>query len=631
MKKINILRTAILLAFPTVGFAQFSDITPSNIGLPTGVDRVMDVPANPNYNRLGHLQSGTYGDPNSQWSAIGVPNLNFPPANNNYYGFFSNWQSDRAFFGLRKDGIFNNSNAMIAFGDNHDNDPVPNRLIFQFDSWVPGFSKEIGTMLANGNFGLGTSTPTAVLHSVGTARLESLPTSTSNTDFITADANGNLALRSAASLLTAGWNLTGNASLATDFLGTTIPVDLTFKTDAKSRMTVDAAGKVGIGITTPNAALHVLTGSEPGMLPPTILLDRNDATNQAGLLSIGISGNSFASGLLGGGSAAFKLTDPYGNSSNSDMGFSTNGAAAQFVIKHNGNIGAGTESPTAKFHSVGTARLESLPTSTSNTDFITADANGNLASRSLTSVLSTAWSLSGNSVGTADFLGTTNINPLNFHVNGVKSMSLDNGGNVSISTGGISSYQKLYIETAKQNDGIQVNQTGTTAATIDLNASGGSGRRWALHSTGSGNSQGAGHLLFWDWTSNQERMRIDNNGSVRIGNVPMLASGYKLYVQEGILTEKIKVALASSAAWADYVFANDYKLKPLTEVELFIKANKHLPNMPSAVELEKDGLDLGQMQAKQMEKIEELTLYLIEMKKEIDVLKQQNHLLKSKN
>ena len=210
-------------------------------------------------------------------------------------------------------------------------------------------------------------------------------------------------------------------------------------------------------------------------------------------------------------------------------------------------------------------------------------------------------------------------------------MSLDNGGNLSISTGGISTYQKLYVETDKQNDGIQVNQTGTTAATMDLNASGGAGRRWALHSTGSGNSQGAGHLLFWDWTSNQERMRIDDNGSVRIGNVPILASGYKLYVEQGILTEKVKVALSSSLAWADYVFAKDYKLQPLAEVESFINTNKHLPNMPSATELAKEGLDLGKMQAKQMEKIEELTLYLIQMQKEIDTLKKQNELLKSKN
>jgi hypothetical protein len=392
-------------------------------------------------------------------------------------------------------------------------------------------------------------------------------------------------------------------------------------------MTIDSGGKLGLGTSAPTAALHLLTGSNAGMLPPVIKLDRNDNTNQAGLLSVGISSNGFST-LLGGGSAYFKLEDPYGNSANSDMGFSTNANAAQLVIKHNGFVGVGTSVPSANFHSIGTARLESLPVSSTNTDIITTDANGNLSTQSAASLFtSTGWNLNGNAATATDFIGTTNINPLNFVVNNIKSMSLDNGGNVSISTGGISTYQKLYVETNKQNDGIQVNQTGTSSATLDLNASGGAGKRWALHSTGSGNAQGAGHLLFWDWTNNVERMRIDASGAVRIGNVTM-PSGYKLYVEEGILTEKVKVAVASSPAWADYVFANDYKLKPLSEVEAYVKENKHLPNIPSASELVKDGLNLGEMQALQMKKIEELTLYLIEMKKEIDTMKKENKTLK---
>jgi hypothetical protein len=117
------------------------------------------------------------------------------------------------------------------------------------------------------------------------------------------------------------------------------------------------------------------------------------------------------------------------------------------------------------------------------------------------------------------------------------------------------------------------------------------------------------------------------SGTVRIGNVTT-PTGYKLFVEQGILTEKVKVAVATSPAWADYVFAADYNLKSLSEVEAFIKENKHLPNVPSADELVKEGLDLGKMQATQMEKIEELTLYMIEMKKEINTLKEENQSLK---
>lgn len=454
----------------------------------------------------------------------------------------------------------------------------------------------------NGFVGVGTELPSANFHSIGTARLQSLPSSTTNTAIVTSDANGNLALTNASTLFPVnnnGWNVVGSATTT--------------------------ALSVGIGTTSPtNAALHLLTGTNPGMLSPNIKLDRNDGTNQAGLLTVGISSNGFTTGQLGGGSAYFKLEDPYGNSQNSDMGFSTNGNAAQFVIKHNGFVGVGTETPSANFHTVGTARMENLPSSSTNTAVITTDSSGNLSVSSVASIFTNSgWNLNGNAATSTDFIGTTNTNPLNFVVNNIKSMSLDNGGNVSISTGGVSTYQKLYVETAKQNDGIMVNQTGNTAATLDLNASGGGGKRWSLHSTGNGNNQGAGHLLFWDWTTNQEQMRIDSNGSIVMGNVATPA-GYKLYVQEGILTEKVKVAIASSAAWADYVFEDDYKLTPLNEVACFIEENNHLPNIPSADELQKDGIDLAQMQSLQMAKIEELTLYLIEMKKEIETLKEAN-------
>lgn len=106
-------------------------------------------------------------------------------------------------------------------------------------------------------------------------------------------------------------------------------------------------------------------------------------------------------------------------------------------------------------------------------------------------------------------------------------------------------------------------------------------------------------------------------GTVRIGNVAV-TGGYKLYVQTGILTEKIKVAVNGSAQWADYVFAKDYQLMPLAKVEQYIKTNQHLPNVPSAAEMVKEGNDLGKTTAKLLEKIEELTLYMIETRKIID-------------
>lgn len=106
------------------------------------------------------------------------------------------------------------------------------------------------------------------------------------------------------------------------------------------------------------------------------------------------------------------------------------------------------------------------------------------------------------------------------------------------------------------------------------------------------------------------------------------SGGYRLLVKGGMITEKIKVAVAGTADWADYVFEPSYKLLSLDKVESFVKENKHLPNVPSAEEMSKNGLDVMQTSAKLMEKIEELTLYMIEMNKEIKALKEENAKLK---
>ncbi|RWX00996.1 hypothetical protein [Flavobacterium cerinum] len=131
--------------------------------------------------------------------------------------------------------------------------------------------------------------------------------------------------------------------------------------------------------------------------------------------------------------------------------------------------------------------------------------------------------------------------------------------------------------------------------------------------------------------NNVELMRINTDGKVRIGNGLndiKTPDGYTLFVEEGILTEKVKVAVKTTANWADYVFAEDYKLMPLTEVEQFTKNNKHLPNVPSAKQMVENGLDVAQMDAKLMEKVEELTLYLIEQNKQIELLKTEIKTLK---
>ncbi len=121
------------------------------------------------------------------------------------------------------------------------------------------------------------------------------------------------------------------------------------------------------------------------------------------------------------------------------------------------------------------------------------------------------------------------------------------------------------------------------------------------------------------------RFQVHSTGRVLIGDVPNIPirGDYSLYVSNGILAERVRVAVKTTQAWADYVFAPDYRLAPLREVDAFIQANGHLPGVPSAEEVVKEGVDAAQMDAKLLEKIEELTLHLIAQEKKINALQAQ--------
>ncbi len=135
------------------------------------------------------------------------------------------------------------------------------------------------------------------------------------------------------------------------------------------------------------------------------------------------------------------------------------------------------------------------------------------------------------------------------------------------------------------------------------------------------------------WTNNTQRVFVHGNGGVVIGDSlsVKMPVGYRLYVPGGILTEKLKVAVLNSADWADYVFEKNYHLKPLEEVSQYVCENKHLPGVPSAQELAQNGgFDVVKMDAKLLEKIEELTLYMIELSKQNALLKEEIEELKNK-
>ncbi len=112
-----------------------------------------------------------------------------------------------------------------------------------------------------------------------------------------------------------------------------------------------------------------------------------------------------------------------------------------------------------------------------------------------------------------------------------------------------------------------------------------------------------------------------NSGQTAIGYAGDVPGGYMLAVDGEILSEGLVCELSGN--WADHVFIPGYRLKPLEEVDAFIKRHGHLPGFPSSDSLKKTGLDFEDIVTLQQEKIEELTLYLIEMKKELDALKKK--------
>jgi hypothetical protein len=121
-------------------------------------------------------------------------------------------------------------------------------------------------------------------------------------------------------------------------------------------------------------------------------------------------------------------------------------------------------------------------------------------------------------------------------------------------------------------------------------------------------------------SENGEIMRLTTDGKVGIGTTN--PGSFKLAVEGKIGAREIQVTLTNP--FPDYVFGSSYKLRSLTSLEQYINKNKHLPGVPSAEEVAKNGgVELGQLNTKLLEKVEELTLYVIELKKENEQMKKE--------
>lgn len=121
-----------------------------------------------------------------------------------------------------------------------------------------------------------------------------------------------------------------------------------------------------------------------------------------------------------------------------------------------------------------------------------------------------------------------------------------------------------------------------------------------------------------DYQSLYEAARFTHHGNLLIGKISQANTSHKLDIAGSVRANEIVV----NTTGADYVFGADYKRKSLREVESFIHKNGHLPGIPSAEEMQESGMAVGELNTKLLEKIEELTLYVIELERENSALKE---------
>lgn len=162
------------------------------------------------------------------------------------------------------------------------------------------------------------------------------------------------------------------------------------------------------------------------------------------------------------------------------------------------------------------------------------------------------------------------------------------------------------------------NQVTTQDGTTGVEIANSDGASFKLVTTGKNNGLSIPKAQFYlERTGAGPVLVVNNSNNVIIGKNAQTNLTYKLDVNGKIRANEVVV----NTSGADFVFAEDYKLNTLKEVESFVKSNKHLPGIASAAEMTENGMEVGELTKTLLQKVEELTLYIIEQQKQIDSLK----------
>ncbi|PCJ79096.1 MAG: hypothetical protein COA57_15880 [Flavobacteriales bacterium] len=186
---------------------------------------------------------------------------------------------------------------------------------------------------------------------------------------------------------------------------------------------------------------------------------------------------------------------------------------------------------------------------------------------------------------------------------------ITNSGSVGIGTTNPTTGRSLHVLGGPANANAVVQIEGEAGGFADLVLKGGNNaNHWEIW-TPTDNS----FLQFWQGAG---KMTILSNGNVGIGTT---TPDHKLDVCGTMRAQRVIVETFS----CDFVFEEDYNLRTIAEVEEYIKRNGHLPDIPPAIEVETNGIDVGDFQARLLQKIEELTLYIIEQNRRMEELERK--------
>jgi hypothetical protein len=252
------------------------------------------------------------------------------------------------------------------------------------------------------------------------------------------------------------------------------------------------------------------------------------------------------------------------------------------------------------------------------------------------SILFTRMDPSNNSYGLAWLYGTSGngatfslynaSNQVTLSLNGQGNTYI-NSGNVGIGT--VTPGNLLEIATTSQLDGLKVSYKSTGLVRLHANSltAGAynnvvqSGDAGILFGT-NGTAPNFGFVIA-PWSPVTGGIRVTASGNVLIGKGTQTNSAYVLDING---TERANTVVVNTTG-ADFVFDSDYRLPSVQKVEQYIKAHRHLPDIQPAQQMQQEGIDLGNNQTRLLQKIEELTLYLIDQEKELSELKKQNQCL----